>query len=327
MAMSYFPAEKEVDMTMLQKKNVRRRELLELNLVDRFLFDETMENKEAYEAFVGILLDEENLKLTDNPETEKELRISPQLREVRLDVVSFDDNGSAYYAEMQQKNTYNLQRRSRYYQAQVDVALLEPGEANFNKLNDGYFILVAPFDIFGKGLYRYTFTNVCKECPSLELGDGATRIFINTMGTNAEDFSEEFLDLMRYITDSDDSIAEKSSSKRIKQIHKQVTSVRLSEKAGVRYMQKWEELVYAKEDGKEEGREEGLEEGQERKLIEMICKKLRKGKSPEEIADDLEEDLSTITAYCDELEKYAPDYDTDTIFKERYYASVISEQQ
>ena len=51
--------------------------------------------------------------------------------------------------EMQQKNTYNLPKRSRYYQAQIDVSLLEPGSINFNELNDLTTILVAPFDIFG----------------------------------------------------------------------------------------------------------------------------------------------------------------------------------
>ena len=38
-------------------------------------------------------------------------------------------------------------------------------------------ILVAPFDIFGYGLYRYTFEEYCQEVPGLKLEDGARRIF------------------------------------------------------------------------------------------------------------------------------------------------------
>ena len=99
--------------------------LEELNLVDRFLFDETMENTEAYQAAVSILLEKE-IELLSRPETEKELRISPELRQVRLDVVSLDMEKKVYYTETQKRNTMNLEKRSRYYQAQLDVSLLEP---------------------------------------------------------------------------------------------------------------------------------------------------------------------------------------------------------
>lgn len=142
-----------------------RTPLEELNLTDRFLFAETMDKPEAYEAVVGILLEDE-IELSDHTQTEKELRVSPKLRTVRL-----------------------------------DVSLLEPGSKNFNRLNDSCMILVAPFDLFGYGLYRYTFTGQCKEIPGLVLRDGATRVFINTFGTNKKDFSQEFLDFMEYIND------------------------------------------------------------------------------------------------------------------------------
>ena len=83
---------------------------------------------------------------------------------------------------MQKKDTKNLRKRSRLYQAQLDVSLLEPGTVNFNQLNDSCFILIAPFDLFGKGLYRYTFEGMCRECPELKIEDGAVRVFINTKG-------------------------------------------------------------------------------------------------------------------------------------------------
>ena len=114
-----------------------------------------------------------------------------------------------------------------------------------------------PFDIFGKGLYRYTFEGRCLECPELSICDGATRIFINTKGTNREDFSEEFLDFMEYITNSTDEISGKSESERIHFIHKSIQDIRRSEQMGVKYMQKWEERVYDRLEGREEGRAEG----------------------------------------------------------------------
>lgn len=47
-------------------------------------------------------------------------------------------------------------------------------------------------------------------------------------------------------------------------------------------------------EGREEGKAEGKVEGREEKLIEMIQKKHAKGKSPEVIAEELEEDLDTV---------------------------------
>lgn len=91
----------------------------------------------------------------ERPETEKELRISPELRQIRLDVISLDVSNKLYYTEMPQRDTKNLRKRSRFYQAQLDVSLLEPGSKDFNSLNDSCFIPVTPFDIFGRGLYRY----------------------------------------------------------------------------------------------------------------------------------------------------------------------------
>lgn len=240
--------------------------LEDLNLVDKFLFDEVMEDKEVYQMFVSIILENE-IELLERPETEKELRISPLLRQVRLDVISMDKENNLYYTEMQKKNTGNLIRRSRYYQAQLDVSLLEPGSTDFNLLNDSCFILIAPFDLFGKGLFRYTFEGTCRECPELKLGDGAIRVFINLKGKNREDFSQEFLEFMQYIMKTTNQVAENSISRRIKKIHEKIKKIRSSEKIGVKFMQRWEELVYARQDGVAEGlelgKEQGLEQGME----------------------------------------------------------------
>ena len=243
--------------------------LAELNLEDRFLFDETMENKEAYQAAVSILLERE-VELLDRPETEKELRVSPQLRQVRLDVVSMDLQKTVYHTEMQKSDTGNLKKRSRYYQAQLDVSLLEPGSVNFNLLNDSCFILIAPFDIFGEGLYRYTFEGTCRECPKLRLGDGAVKIFINTRGSNKEVFSQEFLDFMEYITSSTDAVAERTESGKIKLIHENVKKIKSSEKMGVKYMQLWEEKALIREEGRSEGRSEGRMEGKAEMLVKSV---------------------------------------------------------
>ena len=278
-----------------------------MNLLDRFLFNETVEDPEVYRMIVEIILDE-TISTFAHTETEKELGISPQLKQIRLDVFGANEEGDIFQMEMQKRNTYNLPKRSRFYQAQIDVTLLEPGCKDYNKLNDLTTILIAPFDIFGHGLYRYTFEEHCLEIPDLKLDDGARRIFINTKGNNPGKFSQEFLDLMEYINHSTDVIAHKSDSNKIQQIHQRVCTVRALEKTGVKFMQWWEEKAYA--------REEGLAAGELALLVRMVCRKFSKGLSPEQIADHLETDIEQIIKICNVASSYAPDYDTERIVDE-----------
>ena len=241
-----------------------RTKLARMNLSDQFLFDEVMEYQDAFEAAVIILTGRE-VRLLGKAETEKEFRISPELRKSRLDSVAMDESRRVYTMEMQKRNTKNLRRRSRLYQGHVDVSMMAPGTVDFNSLKDVCQIMVTPFDIFGRRLYRYTFVSMCVECPDLYLGGGAWRIFINTKGKNPQEFTQEFLDFMKYITRSTDARAEATESERIKTIHKRVKEVKKSEVTNMRLVKRWEELdlerAEAREKGWKEGREEGRAEG------------------------------------------------------------------
>lgn len=192
------------------------------------------------------------------------------------------------------------------------MSLLEPGSKDFNLLNDSCFILIAPFDLFDRGLYRYTFEGTCRECPDLKIEDGAVRIFINTKGKNKQDFSQEFPDFMEYITVSTDETADKAGSSKIKLIHNKVKQIKKSEKRGVKYMQFWEEKAYARDEGRAEGLKEGMRKGENKKLIQIVCRMLRRKNTPEEIADDLEENVD----YIKKIHQIAEDcsYDFDKIY-------------
>ena len=66
--------------------------------------------------------------------------------------------------------------------------------------------------------------------------------------------------------------------------------------------------------GKQEGFTQGKQEGQLQLLIQMICRKLQKHKTPEMISEDLEEDLALVQHICYVAEKFAPDYNADEIY-------------
>lgn len=78
---------------MSKKQN--RVPLRELNLTDRFLFDEVMEDPQAHQDALSIIFGRDILLMGSN-ETEKELRVSPLLRSIRMDVVSMDDENVLY---------------------------------------------------------------------------------------------------------------------------------------------------------------------------------------------------------------------------------------
>lgn len=271
--------------------------LKELTLLDRFLFREAMDVPELFETLVGILF-EGNIEFMDRPQTEKELGISPQLRTVRLDVLNMDVDGQVYTVEMQKENTHNLAKRSRFYQGQVDVALLPPGSIDFNALNDAYLVMICPFDPFDRGLCRYTFHMQCLEVPELELQDGAWRIFINTKGRNREAFTEEFTDLLDYLNATAEDAENGIRTEAVRKLHNGIQKLKQAETTGVRYMQEWEERVMEQQEaekrGMERGLSQGLSQGETVKMISLIRKKLQKGKKEDEIAEALEESVSLV---------------------------------
>ena len=80
-----------------------------------------------------------------------------------------------------------------------------------------------------------------------------------------------------------------------------------------------------KEKGIEIGKAQGIEFGERRKLIEMVYKKMKRGKTVEEIADDLEEDIEVINPIFNEIEKVGLDKSLEEIIK-KVKVKVMKEQ-
>lgn len=69
-------------------------------------------------------------------------------------------------------------------------------------------------------------------------------------------------------------------------------------------------------EGREEGREEGKQEGLQEFLVTLVCKKLIKGESCEQIAKQLEESVDSIANIRDIAENTEPKYDVEKIMQE-----------
>lgn len=263
-----------------------KKSLQDLTLLDRFLFAEVMEDPKTFENILSIILGED-ISIKGRPQSEHENRTSPLKRQVRLDVWAEDETDAVYNVDAQKENTKNLPHRSRFYQALIDSKLLDPGEVDFSNMKDCYSIIIAPFDLFGRGLYQYTFQMTCAETGQ-PLEDGATRIFLNTHGKNSEDISPELKELLYYMEHTTEEIS--CSTSRLQEIKNHVNIVKSSEEIGVKYMQEWEEKILEKRKARAEGRAEG----ETFRLIQLIKKKIQKSKSFIQISDELEEEPDNI---------------------------------
>lgn len=74
-------------------------------------------------------------------------------------------------------------------------------------------------------------------------------------------------------------------------------------------------IEIGKAQGIELGKVQGIEFGERRKLIEMVYKKIKRGKTVEEIADDLEEDIEVINPIFNEIEKLGLDKSLEEIME------------
>ena len=290
--------------------NQNKKSLQDLTLLDRFLFAEVMEDSKTFENILSIILGED-ISVKGYPQSEHEKRTSPLKRQVRLDVWAEDETDTVYNVEVQKENTKNLPHRSRFYQALIDSKLLAPGEVDFSNMKDCYSIIIAPFDLFGKGLYQYTFQMTCNETGQ-PLEDGAIRIFLNTHGKNPEAISPELKELLYYMEHTTEEFP--SSTERLRAIKDHVNVVKSSEEIGVKYMQEWEEKILEKRkaraeglaegraegieigiaEGKAEGRAEGKTAGRTIEQIHIIKKKILKSKNLTQIADELEDNSKNI---------------------------------
>ena len=137
-----------------------RKKFEELDLCDPFLFAAALEDEVICRLILEMILGRPIAKIRVH--AEHTILYSSDFRSVRLDIYASDEVQVEYDIEMQNEDEHNLPKRSRYYQGEMDITSLKPGE-DFKSLRPCFIIFICTFDPFGKGLYRYTFENKCLE--------------------------------------------------------------------------------------------------------------------------------------------------------------------
>lgn len=205
----------------------------ELNLNNRFLFPAALEDPITCRLILECIVEEEIGELAVRVEYTKPY--NSEFKCIRLDVYAKDVvTEVSYNLEMQNRNEYNLPLRSRYYQAQIDMSSLEPGD-KYTDLKPLYVIFICNFDPFQKELYRYTFSMQCEES-DVSLNDGVKRIFLSTKGKNREEVPEILIDFLGYLNDSTDTYVENNLNEKVKEIHERIKVLKKNRSVEERYM-------------------------------------------------------------------------------------------
>lgn len=248
------------------------RKLEDLNLIDNFLFQQTLSYEDG-EEFARILLS------TILGKPIRKVRITPQKNflgvdtdrhGIRLDAyiedVSDELNPNLSDVELlhdiydiEPNKTYEkptLPKRMRYYHGLVDTQLLSVG-SGYEALPNVVIIIILPYDPFDKNRMVYTIQNQCCEDPTIPYNDGAKKIFLYTKGTEGNP-SQALKDMLKYIQDStDDNVTNQD----IASIQEFVTKVKRKKEVGINYMKSWEVEKAARDEGYHEGFDEGFNDG------------------------------------------------------------------
>lgn len=230
----------------------------EINLSEFTLFLSVMQNREAYESVLSIILDERDLELED-VKVERVVLNDRGKRAIRLDAWAVDTKKRQINTEMQNDtDSDDIPRRARFYQGLMDSPLLKSGKGTrYRDLPATIIIFITQEDIFGKDLAMYTFTEQCREFPELDLRDGTTKIFLNMKSRNGR---PELISLLQYMKETDLRNPEMPvRDARIDRLDEIVTEVKESEE--------WEEVhmsIYS------QGIEQGLVHGRQEDILDLL---------------------------------------------------------
>ena len=225
----------------------------ELQIKDDFMFSVIMRNPKFCKPFLERILDIKISRI-EYPKSQETIDISADAKSVRLDIYVEDGKETVYNIEMQTTENRNLPKRTRYYQGMIDLNILEKGD-NYKDLKRSFVIFVCTFDLFGEGRHIYTFENRCIQNLELGLGDGTTKIILNTKGT-MNDVTPAMKKLLDFID------GKEPEDDFTKELDKAVQAVRKNEKWRLDYMTL--QMNY------QEKYEQGVEQEKRQSALRMI---------------------------------------------------------
>ncbi|MCM1122218.1 MAG: hypothetical protein NC416_06525 [Eubacterium sp.] len=185
-----------------------KKTLQELNLIDNFLSNAIATNQEINEPFYRLLLSVllgKKLKKIRVLSQQVVPPVTPDLRGIRMDVeiTEYDEETvtNVYDLEPHIKDSLQLPRHNRYYQAKIDGRYVKSGLRDFSAIPNLYIITITNYDLFGEDYMMYTIHNKCDEVPKLDYDDGLKFVYFNTKGQKGG--SQAIKNMLTYFQNSD----------------------------------------------------------------------------------------------------------------------------
>ncbi len=256
-----------------------------IGITDDVMFCTVLSNSEDCREFLQRILGIEIEEIVVVG-TQVSMKSNFHAKGVRLDVYAKDKKGNAYDIEMQTTKMRELPLRSRYYHSEMDSYQIAAGE-KYGNLKHSIVIFVCNFDLFAKNRSVYTFESICCEDTEIHLQDKRKTIFININGSR-EGVPKELAHLLDYLKTKTptDGFTER--------LEQRVLEIRRDTEWRDDYMTLEMKMDEKYEQGLEEGIAKGIELGIGQGLRIQIHKKLEKGKSISQIADECEESEDVI---------------------------------
>lgn len=254
-----------------------------LTMGNQFIFSKVMRDKGNCKEILSRLLPHLEIHDIKLVEYEKVMDMRLFAKAVRLDIY-LNDGTTVYNVEMQTSNKDDLAKRSRFYQAHIDMDCLAKGE-EYQQLKDCFVIFLCRFDVFRKNLPIYTFTNQCHENSDIELKDGATKIFFNT--ENHEMVSDpKMAEFLRFLNCKSNAIFQ-TEDEFIQRLQGEVETIKQKRSSKEEYMvyeaTLQQERYYARKEGMKEGMEEGIRRGEQKGKIDLAMEMIKENESIEKI--------------------------------------------
>ena len=247
-------------------------------IANNFIFYKVMRNnpdvcKELLEILMQIKID--HIEMT----SEETVEVDYGKKGIRMDVYAVGAN-KAFDLEMQASDKGDLPERARYYQGILDVQELYAGE-DYRTLKDSYVIFICIPDIFGKGLAKYTFENMCIENPEIKLNDRTYKLFFiaNNYDKILDEKQKAFLKLV-----ISNGISEAQTDSFTEKISRLVEEAKINSQWRKQFMEWEREMAYKFREGK---REQLIEDARNLYAngasVELIAKSLKM--TPDEVRE------------------------------------------
>ena len=256
------------EISRIEARERRVEQMRSLTLMSDIFMSVALNDIPACQYVLRILTGIESLKVR---EVRTQYRISKiESRDAALDVLAEDASGKLYNLEIQQLDTVDHARRTRFYGSMIDSSYLEKG-TTYADLPEVYIFYLSQTDIWRKKRTVYLIEKHFKDTDIL-YDDGLHIVYVNA----AIDDGSKIADMMQYFKTSDPNDMEHG------ELSKRVHYLKRAE-GGFSEMCEVSEKIF--NEGIEEGFARGQKEGREEEKRETAITLFKMGMSIEKIAE------------------------------------------